>query len=663
MRKRVACLIESLTWVRKSLAFKLILWIGVILVISLKLFFYLENASDRRMMVNQIREEAYRLSDIIKRGTYQDMLEARSEDLQQTLETIGAQEDVRKVRIVELGRIKRSSVKGEVGEKATKEAESCIDCHTVEGGRPLIVSRYRFFTSKEGEHLLGFANPIYNEEKCQACHSSDKEILGVLDIILSMEKVHDAIAANEKRSLLFILCLFLIIALSIALFILRFVNRPIQELTYGTRRITRGDLTYHIHSRSEDEIGELAKSFNRMTDDLKGYQGQLIHAKEYIDNIIKSMTDSLVVVSPDGRITMVNQAALRLLRYESEEDLLGQPMELVFSKNIPLFSHSPDFHHVVATGSTKNYDTACRTREGNEIPVNLSASVMCDEKGAPLAIVLVARDMREIQALIADLKRAYRDLQATQAQLIQSSRLASMGVLAAGVAHEVNNPINTIINYAELLEDELPPDTEPADYVRWIRKEGQRIVSIVKSLLSFARTDNREFTPCEIADIITTSIAFMNAYLAKDRIRIITVYDSDLPSIHAKATQLEQVFINLLINARDALNEKYPQAHEDKLITIEVKGIEREGAPYIRILFKDSGIGIDEENLDKIFDPFFTTKRADKGTGLGLSITYGIIEDHKGCVSVKSTRGKGTTFTIDLPAEGSLVHAAGHTRI
>ncbi|MGA1795236.1 MAG: sensor histidine kinase [bacterium] len=659
MKKRIACCIESLTWVRKSLAFKLILWIGVILVISLKLFFYFENTADRLMMVNQIKEEAYRLSDIIKRGTYQDMLEARSQDLQETLETIGAQEDVRKVRIVEQGRIKRSSIKGEVGEKVNKDAESCMNCHTVEGDTPLMVTRYRFFISEEGEHVLGFANPIYNEEKCQTCHSSDKEVLGVLDIILSTEKVHRAIAANERRCLIFILCLFLIIALSIALFILRFVNKPIRELTYGTRRITHGDLDYHIHSRTEDEIGELGKSFNRMTDDLKSYQGQLIHAKEYIDNIIKSMTDSLIVVNPDGRITMVNQAAVRLLRYEREEDLLGRPVEMIFAKDTPFASHAPDFHHILTNGSTKNYDTVCRTKEGDEIPVNLSASAMHDEKGDLLAIVFVARDMREIQALIADLKHAYRDLQATQTQLIQSSRLASMGVLAAGVAHEINNPINTIINYADLLEDDLSPDTEPADYVRWIRREGQRIVSIVKSLLSFARTDNKEFTPCEITDIITTSIAFMNAYLAKDRIRIQTVYDSNLPGIRARSTQLEQVFINLLINARDALNEKYPQAHEDKLITIEAKGIERDGAPYISVRFTDSGIGIDEENLDRIFDPFFTTKRADKGTGLGLSITYGIIEDHKGSVSVSSTKGKGTTFTIEIPAEVSLVRTAG----
>ncbi|MBN2373601.1 PAS domain-containing protein [bacterium] len=661
MAKRTSFIIGSLKWVRKSLAFKLILWTGVILVVSLEVFFYLENAADRRMMINQIREEAYRLSDIIKRGTYHDMLEARSEELQKTLEIIGAQEDVRKVRIIELGRIKQSSIKEEVGEKTAKEEESCIDCHSAEEKKPLTVNCYRFFTSREGEHLLGFVNPIYNEEKCHACHSPDNEMLGVLDIVLSVQKVYDAIAANKRRSILFMLCLFLIIAISITLFILRFVNRPIQELTCGTRMITQGDLTYHIHSDSEDEIGELARSFNRMTDDLKDYQGQLIRAKEYIDNIIKSMNDSLVVAIPDGRITMVNQATMRLLRYDKEEDLLGQPWERVFSKDIPFFSGSSDLHHVTDNGSIKNLDTVCRAKEGDEIPVNLSLSVMRDANGNPQAIVLVARDMREIQTLIADLKRAYKDLQATQTKLIQSSRLAAMGELAAGIAHEVNNPVKSIINYADLLQEEIPPGTKPAEYVRGISKEGQWIVSIVKGLLSFAQADDKEFASCKIADIITTSITFINNYLAKDRIRILSSYNFDLPCIRANATQLEQVFINLLINARDALNEKYPHAHEDKVIRIEAKGIERDGAPYIRIMFKDSGTGIDEENLDKIFEPFFTTKQADKGTGLGLSIAYGIIEDHKGFISVTSTKGKGTTFTIDLPAEGSLVHASAHS--
>jgi signal transduction histidine kinase len=224
-----------------------------------------------------------------------------------------------------------------------------------------------------------------------------------------------------------------------------------------------------------------------------------------------------------------------------------------------------------------------------------------------------------------------------------------MGVLAAGIAHEINNPMNTIINYAGLLEDELETGTELANYVQWILKEGQRITDIVHNLLAFARADKQEHSPCHIEKILNASIEFMEAYLGKEGIKIQAFYDPDLPLIKAKASQLEQVFINLILNARDALNEKYPIPDPKKLLQIEVKRAKENGKDYLRIMFTDNGSGINKENLDKIFDPFFTTKRADKGTGLGLSISYGIIADHNGHIGVKSQMGQKTTFIIDLP--------------
>ncbi|MGA1840256.1 MAG: ATP-binding protein [bacterium] len=253
---------------------------------------------------------------------------------------------------------------------------------------------------------------------------------------------------------------------------------------------------------------------------------------------------------------------------------------------------------------------------------------------------------------IGELARSFNNmtdnLRTYQAQLIQSSKLASMGVLAAGIAHEVNNPTNTIINYAGLLEDELKPDSELSNYVQGILKEGKRITNIVHNLLTFARAEKQEHTPCKVVDIINASLSFMKNYLSKEGINIKTSFDPDLPLIRAKSSQLEQVFVNLILNARDALNEKYPKPDPNKLIRIEVKKEKSEGKNYLRIIFTDTGSGIDQKNLDKIFDPFFTTKRADKGTGLGLSISYGIIIDHKGRVEVKSQKGKQTSFIINL---------------
>ncbi|MGA1865788.1 MAG: ATP-binding protein [bacterium] len=431
------------------------------------------------------------------------------------------------------------------------------------------------------------------------------------------------------------------------------ITEPVRQLLQATQRISAGDLSHKARVSSTDEIGELAKSFNKMTDDLRTYQNQLIHAKEYIDNVIKSMIDTLIVVNPDGTIRTINQAILKLLNYESDKDLIGQNVDKIFAKGTLLFK-GDEINKLITEGSIRNYNAVYKTKDGVEIPINLSASVMRDKEGILLGTVCVARDMREIQKLISDLKGAYKDLQSTQAKLIQSSRLASMGVLAAGVAHEINNPMNTIINYAGLLEDELAPTTEHASYVKAILNEGQRIINIVQNLLAFARTDKKDHSPCNITDIIKASITFMEAFLAKDGIKIQTFYDTDLPAIKAKSSQLEQVFINLILNARDALNEKYPNLDPNKRIRIEVKKGEGSHKDDIRIFFSDYGIGIDKEDMDKIFDPFFTTKRADKGTGLGLSISYGIIADHKGRVEVKSKKGEYTTFIIDFPTRDGL---------
>jgi two-component system NtrC family sensor kinase len=280
MVKLIAKLIGLYKSVRKRLAVKLILWTGLILVACLEVVFYLDIRSHRNIMVKHMKEEAYRLSDIIKRSIHHDMMRARSHELQEVMETIGAQEDVRKVRVIERGYIKMASNKEEVGKDVDRNAEGCYDCHENEGQKPLTISRYRFFETENGERVLGLVNPLYNDEECHSCHGSEKKVLGVLDIIISLEKVHRFLKANRRFSLIFIVVCFVLIALFTGVFILKSVNRPIKELTYGTRRITNGDLDYHIPIHTKDEIGELADSFNIMTDEIKISRKKIERVKE-----------------------------------------------------------------------------------------------------------------------------------------------------------------------------------------------------------------------------------------------------------------------------------------------------------------------------------------------------------------------------------------------
>lgn len=239
-----------------------------------------------------------------------------------------------------------------------------------------------------------------------------------------------------------------------------------------------------------------------------------------------------------------------------------------------------------------------------------------------------------------------------QRQLFQSSKLASLGELSAGIAHEINSPINGIINYAQLIMDDIDKEDDRGDLLRGIIEEGNRISKIVKDLLTFARQEEGEASCIQIPEVIDACISLLRSQLMKDNIKLIREYSQDLPMIRGIRNQLQQVFINLITNSWQALEGENSYLKEEKIIKIEVEELIREGRYFIRIKFYDNGIGISPSIKGRIFDPFFTTKRGKNGgTGLGLSVSYGIIKAHNGEINVDSIEGKYTLFTIHLPAE------------
>lgn len=259
---------------------------------------------------------------------------------------------------------------------------------------------------------------------------------------------------------------------------------------------------------------------------------------------------------------------------------------------------------------------------------------------------------KKVESRTKDLQEAYSQLERAQAHLVQSSKLASVGELAAGMAHEINNPMNVIMNYAELLQDEIKTDTEGYDYCQGIIKMGQRITTIIKKLLTFARQDNQARTRAFIPELIDEVLSFTKKRLDREEILIECIFERDLPVLLIQKNQMEQVFLNLIMNAKDALLEKTetdPARPSEKKLRIQVQKMQKEDRSVLQISFWDSGMGIKAEDLPRVFDPFFTTKRADKGTGLGLSISYGIVKEHGGNIFVESTRKEYTLFTIELP--------------
>jgi signal transduction histidine kinase len=285
------------------------------------------------------------------------------------------------------------------------------------------------------------------------------------------------------------------------------------------------------------------------------------------------------------------------------------------------------------------------TMAGAPLPISFSFNSLSTD-GEEL-LILIIRDLSARKRLEAENEEIQR-------QLFESSKLASLGELSAGVAHEINNPLNGIINFAQLLKDE---PVERAEFERQmidgVIEEGGRIAEIVRGLLTFARNDSQELRRVRVEDAVKASVALFGRQLEKGGIRVEVELADDLPPVRADASRLRQVVVNLISNAHHALQEKRAAPGEQKVFRISARRIVGTAGVFVRTEFYDNGAGIRREDLGKVFDPFFTTRRETGGTGLGLSITFGIVRDHGGTITVESEEGKFTRFTMDLPAAGA----------
>jgi PAS domain S-box-containing protein len=387
-------------------------------------------------------------------------------------------------------------------------------------------------------------------------------------------------------------------------------------------------------------------------------------SKDYVDNILRSMNDTLIVVSPDGNILTVNNATCTILGYK-EEELVGQPVGKIFAEE-QLFKGAR-FEKLIKDGSVRNYDMIYRTKSGEQIPVSFSGSVMRDKDGNLTGIVGIARDMREIRELISQLEdktrsleRANRELKEATVQLIQSEKLSALGELTAGVAHELNQPLNAIkiicqstlrdIEKNRFEEDALEQDLN--DVVNQVNK----MAEIIDHMRIFTR--RTEGIPKEMIDVnsvIEGALKFVGQQLKNRNIEVVRELSPDLPKVIGDAIRLEQVVMNLITNARNAVEIS---GKEHKSIEIRTYSENRNQIdnqlsaidnPAVVVEVTDNGVGIPEDLREKIFQPFFTTREPGKGTGLGLSVASKIVEEHNGRIEVESQVGEGTTFRVLLP--------------
>lgn len=238
-----------------------------------------------------------------------------------------------------------------------------------------------------------------------------------------------------------------------------------------------------------------------------------------------------------------------------------------------------------------------------------------------------------------------------QSKVIQASKLASIGELAAGVGHEINNPLNAIINCADILIQGLAPDAKQVQFAELIRTESERIARIVRNLLTFSRQDRERHSPARLIDIVEAVLSLSRKKIAKSMVALTVDVPEDLPKLRCRSEQLQQVLMNLIINALHSLDEKYPQGDPNKALFVVARPLDAGNRRYLRLTVEDRGSGIAPAHFERLFDPFFTTKGRDVGTGLGLSVSDGIVKDHGGQISVETKHGEFARFHVDLPLD------------
>jgi PAS domain S-box-containing protein len=396
------------------------------------------------------------------------------------------------------------------------------------------------------------------------------------------------------------------------------------EVVRLRQRVAELEAAATAHRRAQEQFAQ----------DVRASEAALRRSEATARAVLESASEGIILIDPAGRITLVNSAAERMFAY-SRAELLGQPLEILLPERA---RHAHVGHRTEYFAEPRvrpmgiGLDLAGRRKDGVEFPLEISLSHVDAPDGA-VAMAFITD--------ITERKRIEAQLQRQREVLHQNEKLTALGTMAAGIAHEMNNPLGIITTRIEVMLMDAEQQQLPAQVLedlQVLHRASQRVARIAASLRSFARHAPSDRVPLELNAVVEESLQLMQKPLAADNIEVTTSLDGALPPILGDSSTLHQVLMNLLTNAREAM----PGGGK---IRIETSQAERPG--WIRLLVADTGPGIPAEEVSKIFDPFFTTKRT--GTGLGLSVTYGIIQEHGGTVDVQSRPGAGTTFILSFP--------------
>jgi two-component system, NtrC family, sensor kinase len=361
---------------------------------------------------------------------------------------------------------------------------------------------------------------------------------------------------------------------------------------------------------------------------------ELQYRDTFFHNLIDSSVDGIIAADMKGRIILFNSGAQNILGYTREEAFRTLHVTQLYpegdSREIIKRMRSDDFG---GKGKLLRHELIAITKDGTQIPMSLSGGIIYDGD-KEMASYGIFTDLRAI-------RKAEEDLEQTHQMLLQSEKMAGLGRLAAGVAHEINNPMSGIMLYANLAKEQLGDEHPATADLEIIAHEADRCKQIVADLLEFSHQTSYEQTGVSLGHQIQKALSVLEKQPLFHNIEVNLDVEAGLSRIHGNPIRLNQVFMNLIVNAAQAMEGNGK---------LDIQARHRSNEDIVEVLFRDTGPGITEEIIKEIFDPFFTTKTDQGGTGLGLSVSYAIVREHKGSIRVTSEVGQGTTFTLRFPA-------------
>ncbi|MCP4024447.1 MAG: PAS domain-containing protein, partial [Desulfobacteraceae bacterium] len=492
-----------------------------------------------------------------------------------------------------------------------------------------------------GKLSAGFHEGFKNDQKKNtASQKLEDRMIGALlirlqTIISSAFQLQQLIlkdVENIQHILIFLsivtLLMFSFLVAGILFWINNSISKPIAKLEKGLRIIGSGNLQHKIGIVSKDEIGQFSKAFDAMTKNLR----KTTVSKNYVDNIIASMLESLILVTPQGTIQMVNQATCNLLGYR-KKDLIGQPITMILSKKLINELNKMGSQ----SDSIKELETVYLSKNKNRVPVLFSGAVMRDEENKIQGIICVGMDITMHKTI--------------QDQLVRSENLAQTGKLAAFIAHDINSPLQGISSLLNVMKNTNQTDSKLPECIDLITSGVEQIKDTVARLLDLNRSEKGKKQLTDVNGLIHDIAKLFEGLLKKNKIELDLNLSLELNAIMASPQQLTQVFINLINNSVEAMIMDYSQNNDDgQQLPKEKKIIIRteNKKDCIVIELSDTGPGIDPKDIKFIFDPFYTQKKK-MGLGIGLSICSGFISDLNGSITAKSLPGSGAVFTIIFP--------------